>query len=194
MTSAPNVIVVAGPNGAGKSTAAPALLRDFAKVFDFVNADIIAQGLSAFHTDSVAIQAGRIMHTRIHELAEQRANFAFETTLASRSFAPWLKELRASGYLVHLVFLWLPSPEFAIGRVAMRVEQGGHHVPDETVVRRYHAGLNNFFQLYRPVADSWSIIDNSGTGEQTPIALWQENATIEVLQRDIWQKLLDDYS
>ena len=95
------------------------------------------------------MQAGRIMLARLRELARQRVDFAFETTLASRTFAPWLRELRDSDYRVHLLFLWLPSPELAIARVATRVQEGGHHVPDETIRRRYHAGLRNFFRLYQ---------------------------------------------
>ncbi len=146
--SSPNVVVVAGPNGSGKSTAAPSLLRDYLGLTEFVNADVIAQGLAGFHAEAVAIQAGRIMRARLRELASQRIDFAFETTLASRSFAPWLRELRDSGYRVHLLFLWLSSPELAISRVSTRVQQGGHHVPEETVRRRYHRGLQNFFTLY----------------------------------------------
>jgi predicted ABC-type ATPase len=105
-----------------------------------------------------------------------------------------LVNLRDSGYLVHLIFLWLPSPDVALGRVAMRVEQGGHYVPDDTVARRYRARLNNFFKLYQPVSDSWLIVDNSGIGGQKQIALWHKNATIQVMQPNIWQNLLDEYS
>jgi predicted ABC-type ATPase len=143
----PNVGVIAGPNGSGKLTAAPDLLRDYLGISEFVNANVIAQGLSGFRADSVAMQAGRIMLARWRELARQRVDFAFETTPASRSFAPWLHALRHSGYRIHLLFLWLPSPELAIARVTMRVQQGGHAVPDEIIKRRYHAGLRNFLRL-----------------------------------------------
>ncbi len=108
--SSPNVVVVAGPNGSGKSTAAPSLLRDYLGLTEFVNADVIAQGLAGFHAEAVAIQAGRIMRARLRELASQRIDFAFETTLASRSFAPWLRELRDSGYRVHLPCVWSVKP------------------------------------------------------------------------------------
>jgi predicted ABC-type ATPase len=107
----PHVIVIAGPNGAGQSTAAPALLRDLLGVAEYVNADLIAQGLSAFDAASVALQAGRVMLKRIRQLAAQRRHFAFETTLATRSYVPWLTELKADGYVVDLVFLSLPAPE-----------------------------------------------------------------------------------
>ena len=110
----PSVVILAGPNGAGKSTAAPELLQGELSVREFVNADVIARGLSAFDPDGAAIAAGRVMLARLDELAHQRQSFAFETTLASRSFAPWLRDLRASGYAVHLFFLWLSSPELAV--------------------------------------------------------------------------------
>jgi predicted ABC-type ATPase len=116
-------------------------------VHDFVDADVIARGLSAFEPESVAIAAGRVMLARLSELAGQRVSFAFETTLASRTFVPWLRDLKASGYEIHMLFLWLPSAEFAVDRVADRVRAGGHDVPAETVRRRYRAGLHNFFSL-----------------------------------------------
>jgi len=153
----PSVIVLAGPNGAGKSTAAPALLQGRLAVTAFVNADAIAKGLSAFAPEDVAMQAGRIMLARLKELAASREDFAFETTLASRSFAPWLKTLVADGYRFHLVFLWIPSADLAVARVADRVQQGGHDVPEETVRRRYAAGIQNFASLYRPIATSWQM-------------------------------------
>lgn len=122
----PGVVILAGPNGAGKSTVAPALLHGALGVDEFVNADVIAQGLSAFEPDRVAIAAGRIMLARLNELAAQRADFAFETTLATRSFARWLRGLRLSGYDVHLFFLWLFSADLAVARVADRVGMEGH--------------------------------------------------------------------
>ena len=136
----PSVVILAGPNGAGKSTAAPALLQGALAVDEFVNADVIARGLSAFEPDRVAIAAGRIMLARLDELAAQRVDFAFETTLATRSFAPWLLGLTLSGYDVHLFFLWLSSADLAVARVADRVRAGGHHVPEAVVRRRYSAG------------------------------------------------------
>lgn len=174
----PHVIVVAGPNGAGKSTAAPHLLRDALEVVEFVNADAIAAGLSAYRPESVAIAAGRLMLNRIRHLAASRVTFAFETTLASRSFAPWIADLKQSGYHVHLLFLWLDNPELAVRRVAMRVRHGGHDVPEPVVRRRYEKGLRNFFRLYLPLVDSWQLFDNSmkeprliaaGKGTSAPI-------------------------
>ena len=137
----PNIVILAGPNGAGKSTAAPTLLHGTLGVTEFVDADIIARGLSAFNVESVAMAAGRVMLARLRELARQRVTFAFETTLASRSFAPWLADLKDAGYAVDLMFLWLPSADFAIQRVADRVRRGGHTVAPETIRRKYRSGL-----------------------------------------------------
>src|SRR5882672_2885988 len=133
----PNVIILAGPNGAGKTTASRSLLVGALGVEEFVNADIIARGLSVFNQEDVAIEAGRIMLHRLKELAAQRADFAFETTLASRTFAPWIRQLIVEGYTFHLLYLWLPSPDLATRRVLRRVESGGHHVPQDVIQRRY---------------------------------------------------------
>ncbi len=157
MGKAPHIIILAGPNGAGKSTSAPILLRDTFAVDEFVNADTIAHGFLAFRPESAALEAGRIILYRLQELAEKRINFAFETTLASRTFAPWVKRLGASGYKSHLMFLTLPDADAAIARVASRVSLGGHNVPVEDIKRRFAAGLKNFSQLYVPVVSSWKV-------------------------------------
>ncbi len=156
------ICLLGGPNGAGKSTLAPLLLPRYLGIGEFVNADVIAQGLSAFQSEEVAMEAGRIMLRRLKELAAAGESFAFETTLASRSFAPWLRRLKMKGYGVHLTFVWLPSPGLAVARVGIRRRQGGHVVDEATVRRRYDAGLANFTRLYRPLADVWQVIDNSG--------------------------------
>jgi predicted ABC-type ATPase len=157
----PHLIVIAGPNGAGKSTTAPSLLKGTLEVTEFVNADLIAQGLSGFQPEGAAFHAGRVMLERIHYLAKKRVDFAFETTLASRTFAPWISDLCKTGYFFQLVFLWLPDDEFAIARVAERVRMGGHNVPEETIRRRYHAGIRNFFHLYQALTDKWRLYNNS---------------------------------
>jgi predicted ABC-type ATPase len=164
------VVVLAGPNGAGKSTAAPRLLRGGLGVDEFVNADVIARGLSAFAPEKVAMAAGRIMLARLRELARQGASFAFETTLASRSFAPWFEGLIAQGYQVHIVFLWLPSADAAVARVAERVRSGGHDVPAGVIHRRYATGLKNFHLWYRSLATTWRVIDNSRRGRSVLVA------------------------
>lgn len=161
MVKQPHVIIIAGPNGAGKSTTAPHLLKDLLGVTEFVNADVIAQGLSGFATEAVAFQAGRIMLNRLHQLADNRRNFAFETTLSTRSYAGFLRHLKTLGYRVYLIYLWLPTSEMSIARVAERVRNGGHYVPDEVVQRRYKRGLDNFFNLYKPLVDQWRFYDNA---------------------------------
>jgi len=161
MNEHPHIIVLAGPNGAGKSTTAPALLKGTLGVAEFVNADVIAQGLSAFQPESASFHAGRVMLERLHYLAKERVDFAFETTLASRTFAPWITGLKKTGYIFHLLFLYLPTADFAVARVAERVRLGGHNVPEEIVRRRYNKGMSNFFKLYMPLADSWRLYDNS---------------------------------
>ncbi len=164
------MVVIAGPNGSGKTTLAPALLRDFLGVREFVNADTIALGLSGFEAEGSAIAAGRILLRRIEELARLGVDFSFETTLASRSLARWLGGLRERGYRVCLVFLWLESPELAIARVEGRVRLGGHGVPEETIRRRYRRGLSNFVSLYRPLSDRCVLYDNSSISGVRPIA------------------------
>ena len=191
--NSPNVVVIAGPNGSGKSTAAPALLRDHLRIAEFVNADVIAQGLSGFGSEQGALQAGRIMLDRLTDLAVQQADFAFETTLASRTFARRLRQLQAGGYQVHLLFLWLPSPEMAIARVASRVRCGGHHVPDEVVRRRYDAGLRNFFAVYRPFVDVWRMFDNSRGNGYELIAQETTEAGLHVEKTDTWKRIEEQH-
>jgi predicted ABC-type ATPase len=159
--ASPKVIVIAGPNGAGKSTSAPALLQGTLGVREFVNADVIAKGLSAFNPEGSSIAAGKVMLRRLHELAEDRGSFAFETTLSSRSFAPWIASLLPVGYKFHLYYFWLPDPAMAIARVQERVRSGGHFVPPETIERRYFGGLKNFFELYQGLATTWRVYNNS---------------------------------
>jgi predicted ABC-type ATPase len=157
----PRVVVIAGPNGAGKSTVAPFLLQGALEVETFVNADVIATGLSAFAPEKVAIQAGKIMLEQLHRLASQRESFAFETTLASRTFAPFLVSLKQNGYRVSIFFLFLESPELAVSRVAQRVLAGGHFIPEADIRRRYELSFNNFLSCYKPLADTWSVWNTS---------------------------------
>ena len=185
----PLVVVIAGPNGAGKSTTSQRLLRGALAVNEFVNADTIAQGLSAFKPESVAIAAGRLMLARLRTLAEDRVSFAFETTLAGRNFAPWLEGLRGSGYRVHLTFFSLSSPDLAVQRVAERVRRGGHHVPEDVVRRRFTAGLRNFFVLYQHVADTWEMFDNSEPTVPRPIASGGRGKTPETQDPVGWDAL-----
>jgi predicted ABC-type ATPase len=193
MTNQPHVIIIAGPNGAGKSTTAPHLLKDLLGVTEFVNADVIAQGLSAFATEAVAFQAGRIMLNRLHELADKRRNFAFETTLSTRSYAAFLRHLKARDYRVYLIYLWLPSPEMSIARVAERVQSGGHFVPDDVVRRRYERGLSNFFNLYKPLADQWRFYDNADIEGAKLIAAGSADQENHLANPLLWKHLTGIY-
>jgi predicted ABC-type ATPase len=189
----PHIIVIAGPNGSGKSTTAPSLLKGTLGVTEFVNADVIAEGLSAFQPEGAAFHAGRIMLERIHHLAKERVDFAFETTLASRTFAPWIDELKQTGYIFHLVFLWLPSAEFAVARVAERVRIGGHNVPEEIVRRRYNKGMSNFFQIYRPLADTWRLYNNSDQSGPDLIAAGGVNTQEVIYKSAIWNTVKGEH-
>ncbi len=181
-----HVVVIGGPNGAGKSTAATHLLRGPLAVEEFVDADVIARELSGSNPDTVAIEAGRIMLRRLDVLAGRRANFAFETTLASRSFAPWLADLRTRGYRVDVLFLWLPRADLAVARVHDRVAGGGHNVPDETVRRRYDRGLRNFLRIYRHVATSWRLYNNSNRVGPRLIARGSGVSVHRIRDRALW--------
>lgn len=186
----PVVVVIGGPNGAGKSTTAPRTLRGPLAVTHFVNADVIARGLSAFNPESVAMTAGRIMLGRLRELGAQRASFAFETTLASRSFAPWLRELIGTGYEFHLVYMSVSQPELLVQRVADRVQRGGHAVPEDVIRRRQAAGLRNFFDLYRPLSDGWRVYDNSGP-EPILVAAGDRTRVMTINEPLMWSRILD---
>lgn len=187
------VILLAGPNGAGKSTCARSLLHGLFQVDEFVNADVLAQGLSAFDPESVAFEAGRIMLRRLRELAAAHADFAFETTLASRSFFPWLSKLAMQGYEVRILYLYLSSPELAIARVLDRVRRGGHSIPDGTVRRRYDRGLLNFFSLYRALAVEWQFMDNDLAAAPSLVASGERDRITRIDRPGTWQQLVQRY-
>ncbi len=185
----PLIVVLAGPNGAGKSTCAPYLLKDALAVDEFVNADTIAQGLSAYRPEAAAVTAGRVMLERLRALAGLRRDFAFETTLSGRSHARWLRDLQTAGSRTHLVFLSLPSAELAVARVADRVRRGGHHVPDAIVRRRFAAGLRNLFSVYMDVVDAWAIYDNSDILSPHLVASRAVGAATVIADAEAWKFL-----
>ena len=156
-----NLYIIAGCNGAGKTTASFSVLPEMLGCKEFVNADEIAKGLSPFQPEKVAIEAGRIMLKRIKGLITQKVDFAFETTLSTKSYVQFIRDAKLEGYHVSLVYFWLYSPELAIERVKARVASGGHNIPDDVIRRRYYAGIKNLAQLYLPICDYWTVIDNS---------------------------------
>lgn len=186
-TNPPRVVIFAGPNGAGKSTHADAILAALG-IEIFVNADYIARGLSGRNTDAVAFEAGRIMLKRLRHLSDAGADFAFESTLSSRTFATFLRTLKRQGYVVAIYYFSLANAQLAIRRVKLRVALGGHHVPPDVVRRRFSRSLNNFFTLYRPLADEWTMFDNSTSPHALTVATSLNNQ-LTVTETATWNKL-----
>jgi predicted ABC-type ATPase len=167
------ILVIAGPNGAGKTTFARSFLPAEAGCLRFINADLIAAGLSPFAPEAAAVRAGRLMLEEIADCARKGESFAFETTLAGLGYLAHIRRWRAQGYHVSLYFLELPSADFAVARVAQRVRQGGHHIPEEVVRRRFAAGLRNLERAYKPAVDAWARYD--GTTIPPTLKEWSEN-------------------
>lgn len=172
MDEARKVIIIAGPNGAGKTTFAREFLPNEASCPVFVNADLIAAGLAPFAPETAAVQAGRLMLKELQRHFAARESFAFETTLSGRGYAAHIRDWQAANYTVKLIFLKLDSQEAAIARVAQRVLQGGHDIPEHIIRRRFDAGLKNFTKLYAPLVDAWALYDNASAA---PVLLdWSE--------------------
>jgi predicted ABC-type ATPase len=193
VSTKPTVAVIAGPNGAGKSTAAPVLLRDTLGLVEFVNADAVALGLSGFDPDAAGLAAGRVVIERLRALASERRSFAFETTLATRSFAPWLRDLTSLGYHVSIIFLWLPNADVALHRVRARVRLGGHDIPEQTVRRRYERVVANFFRLYAPLASSWYLYDSVAPRLRLIAAGGATIMPTKVGDAELWARLVRDH-
>ncbi len=157
----PNLYIIAGPNGVGKTTFAKEFLPRYVKCPNFVNADLIAQGLSPFQPELVAIQAGRLLLEQIKQLSKQKVDFAFETTLSGKTYISLLKDLKREGYQIHLFFLWVPSVQLSLARIRDRVAHGGHNVPEADVRRRFQRSLQNLLQFYQPLSDHWMFFENS---------------------------------
>jgi len=185
----PNLYIIAGPNGAGKTTFAKEFLPNYVKCREFVNADLIAGGLSPFAPERAAIQAGRIMLKQIYSLGNRLEDFGFETTLSGKMHFKLLTNLKDKGYRIHLYFLWIPSVDLALERIAGRVRNGGHQVPEGVVRRRFNKGLINLFNLYRPILDFWAIYDNS---EFFPkIIAFEKSGLLQVVDRDLFEYLFN---
>ena len=184
--------IIAGCNGAGKTTASFTILPEVLNCKEFINADEIAKGLSPFQPESVAMQAGRIMLARMDELLQKGKTFAFETTLATKSYKQKIEWAQANGYEVTLLFFWLRNVTMAKERVAQRVAEGGHSIPSETIERRYHNGIANLFAIYMNMVDICYIFDNS-EGERTPIAKKYKGGKEIIYNTDLYNQMKDSY-
>ena len=184
----PNVYVIAGPNGAGKTTFARKFLPESVNCMEFVNADLIAGGLSPLVPEKAAIHAGRVMLERIHSLGQRGVDFGFETTLSGKTYIRLFHELKKRGYQIHLLFLWLSSIKLALERIGTRVKHGGHDIPEAVVRRRFDKSLTNFFQSYKPLGDSWTIFDNSG--EVPKVVAFEEFGKVEIIDPDTFGLIL----
>jgi len=182
-----NVYIIAGPNGSGKTTFAKEFLPDYAKCPNFVNADLIAQGLSPFSPRIAAMKAGRLVLEQIRDFAEKNVDFAFETTLAGKSYLRLFKELKKKGYRLHLFFLWIPSPELALARIKERVTEGGHDVPPQDVRRRFHRGIQNLFKLYKSFSDSWMLFDNAGSAPK--LIAEEKSGKLSIIDKELYDKI-----
>ena len=190
----PNLYIIAGCNGAGKTTASMTILPEILNCREFVNADEIARGLSPFQPEKVAIEAGRIMLQRIKHLLEKGEDFAFETTLSTKSYVSYVKDAQAKGYKVSLIFVWLNNVELAKERVRNRVTKGGHSIPNDVIERRYVSGLKNLLSLYIPICDFWLFVDNSADNFKfEEIATGELNISKTISNETVWNQILENY-
>jgi len=181
------VYIIAGPNGSGKTTFATKFLPKFARCPNFVNADLIAQGLSPFSPGAAAIKAGKLVLEQIHQFASKGVDFSFETTLAGKLYVNLFKSLKAKGYKISLFFLWIPNTGLAVSRIKNRVAQGGHHVPTQDVLRRFDRSISNFFSLYQPVLDSWFLFNNAG---EVPVLIAEKkNGKIKIIDESLYDQI-----
>ena len=179
--------IIAGSNGSGKTTFAKEFLPHYAKCSNFINADLIAQGLSPFSPAAMGIKAGRLLLSQVHEFIKQKVDFAFETTLAGRSYVNLIKEAKSRGYSIHIFFLWISDVKLTSERIRQRVRAGGHDVPTEDVKRRFSRSLRNFKELYRPLSDVWILFNNSG--EKPAVIAQGIDKDITIINTYLYQEL-----
>lgn len=184
----PELYLFGGPNGAGKTTTALKVLP-LLGCQRFINADAIASGLEPLAGEDIAFRAGVLMMKRVRELMEESVDFGSESTLAARAWVPMIRKAQACGYTFNLIYVWLPSADLAVERVAARVRAGGHSIPEDTIRRRYEAGLQNFRTLYRPLADAWKVYDNSQP-ERVIVAQGGMARDTKVLQAAKWEAIV----
>lgn len=187
--TSPKIYILAGPNGAGKTTFADEFLPELAGCKEFLNADLIAAGLSPYAPESAAIRASQILLERIDQLILERQSFSFETTLSGKSYRQAIPRWQKLGFTVHLFFLWLPSMELAVDRIAMRVRHGGHSIPEDVIRRRYLRGISNLFRIYLPCVSEAKVYDGS---QLTPAKIWERSNSVEtVIDAEKWAVVLD---
>jgi predicted ABC-type ATPase len=184
----PNVYIISGANGSGKTTTAKQILPYFLNVYEYLNADEIAAGLSPFRPESVAIQAGKLMLKRLNYFVEHQTDFAFETTLSGLNYLRFLKKCQIHSYQINLIYFWLHNPDLAIARVRQRVASGGHNIPEETIIRRYYRGQRNLIQSYLALCQTWIIYDNSTFPSQL-VATYNPEQQITLYQAEIWEQI-----
>jgi predicted ABC-type ATPase len=184
----PHAYIIAGPNGAGKTTFVREFLPKYVRCREFLNADLLAAGLSPFDPDTAAVAAGRLQLARMKQFIRQGKDFGFETTLAGKTYRPILRKMKERGYRLHLFYLWLPTVDMAIARVAHRVEQGGHNVPEPVIRRRFEVGLRNLSSVYLPFFDLWMMFDNS-TVHPREVACYN-GQRIDLLDAELYKRIL----
>lgn len=184
------ILMIAGANGAGKTTMTLELIKSCSMLYEFINADEIARGLAPKHPESMALTASKLMIKRLKSLLDADQSFAFETTASGTNYVKHLKSAKAKGYEISLTFLWLSKPEEAVRRVAQRVKQGGHQVPEDSIVRRYYTGIKNLVMHYLPIADEAFILDNSSEeSSRRLIARKNKNNPLDILDRAVWKRI-----
>ncbi len=183
----PNLYIIAGSNGSGKTTFAREFLPKYAKCNNFINADLIAQGLSPFSPQTSAIHAGRLVLKQIHDFSDRKIDFGFETTLSGKTYFSLLRVLKVKGYSIRLFFLWVPDPDLSLARIKERVSLGGHDVPKGDVLRRFDRSIRNFLKVYEPLLDSWHLFDNSAS---TPRLIARKNGKLEIFNDALFEKII----
>jgi predicted ABC-type ATPase len=186
-----NLYIIAGPNGAGKTTFAREFLPIYADCKNFINADLIAQGVAPFSPEAAAFRAGRLMLEEINRYVKRREDFGFETTLSGRSYLGLIRRLKERGYTVHFFFLTVPTVDLALKRVRGRALEGGHDIPEAVVRRRFGRSIRNFVAHYRQLANSWMIFDNSGAAPAV-VALEKQGKT-RIIDRELYTALVKRY-
>jgi predicted ABC-type ATPase len=187
----PNAYIIAGPNGVGKTTFAREFLPNYADCRNFINADLIAQGMSPFAPEAVAFRAGRLMLNEIALMAKQQVDFGFETTLSGRGHVHLVRHLKNQGYRIHLFFLWVATVDLTLSRIEERVLKGGHNVPEADVRRRFARSIRNFLTYYQPLADSWILFD-CATKPPSIIAL-EKQAELRIIKAETYKALITNY-